>query len=362
EAGDRIAEPWRRRHPQLRLNIHRHFAALPGLPVPHNDGTFLRRDTVVAYLERYARMLSLPIRYRTVVRAITKQSGGWRVETSTGVFAAEHLVIATGREKTPVMPELPGHAAFEGELLHAAHVGDMRRFEGKRVLVLGAGNSGTDVLNHLAGVATAKTWVSLRHGPVIIPTRLLGFPMHRLANLFAAMPTAWLDRLLPLTQRLAFGDLRRFGLKSHAVGAGTRLARDGITPALDNGFVAALKAGQMQIVPETTGFDGKTALLAYGERLTPDVVICATGYRSNLEDLVGDLDVLDAAGRPRLGGGQPHPRHPGLWFAGYEVTFQGYFYAAQRAARRIARGVAKDRRDARPLAWSLPGSAAGEGA
>ena len=340
EARDRVAEPWRGRHPALRLNIHRTFAGLPGQDAPKTDGTFLKRDSVVALLERYADRLNMPILFGAKVTAVARVAGGWKVTTGTGEHHAENVVIATGRESIPHIPDWPGRKDFRGEFLHAADLGDVSRFDGKRVLVVGAGNSGTDALNHLARHRPAEVMVSVRHGPAVVPQRIFGFPLHRLARVFAAFPVGVLDPAFRLTERLFLGDLRRYGLTSHREGGGTRLLRDGVTFAIDDGFVAALKAGRFCIVPRVERFEGDAVHLAGGASCTPDVVIAATGYRTGLEPLLGHLDVLDKNGRPRHPMGERDPDNPGLWFAGFKPIFTGYFDAAGIAAERIAGGIA----------------------
>ena len=192
-------------------------------------------------------------------------------------------MVATGREKYPHLSDWPGRDSFSGEILHTAALGDISRYAGRDILVIGAGNSGTDELNHLSRVATGKVWVSLRHSPTIMPTRFFDFPMLRLARLCALLPLPVLDAALALTQRLVYGDLSRYGFRSHPEGGGTRLERDGISPALDDGFVAAVKRDQMQIVNETVGFETDAVQLRDGSTIKPDIVICATGYRSGLE-------------------------------------------------------------------------------
>jgi cation diffusion facilitator CzcD-associated flavoprotein CzcO len=339
DGASRIAEPWRNRHPQLKLNIYRSFADLPGLPMSRQYGDFVPRDAVVDHLESFARRLDLPIQFDTDVLGISRQADLWRVETTKGFFEAEDVVIATGREKYPHLPDWPGRDSFNGEILHAADLGDITRYTGRDVLVIGAGNSGTDVLNHLSRVDTGKVWVSLRHGPTIMPTRLLGFPMHRLARLFAMLPLPILDGALALTQRLVYGDLSRYGFRRHPEGGGTRLDRNGITPALDDGFVAAVKRGQMQIVEETMGFDAETVWLCDGSMIKPDIVICATGYRSGLEPWFADFGVLDQDGHPHYSAGEADPNHHGLWFTGYKAILTGFFDAAIVAADRIADSV-----------------------
>lgn len=342
EAQDRVAEPWRRRHPALRLNIHRHFARLPGMRPPRADGAYLRRDSVVSYLECYARQIGVPIRFGVTVEAIERDSCGWLVRTSAGVFGAAHVIFATGRDSVPHVPDWPGLRGFEGLVLHAADLGDVGRFDGKRVLVVGAGNSGSDVLNHLARHQPTDVMISVRYGPAIVPNRVFGFPLHRAARLFEAMPVPLVDRAFSLTQRLFFGDLSRYGMTTHPLGGGTRLAQDGTAFAIDDGFVAAIKSGRFKVVPAVSEFHGSQVIFEGGRSFEPDVVICATGYRSSLEPLVGHLGVLDARGSPLRPAGEPDPKHRGLWFTGYKPQFTGYFEAARIAAKRIGNGIASD--------------------
>ncbi|HEY9038762.1 MAG TPA: NAD(P)/FAD-dependent oxidoreductase [Roseovarius sp.] len=342
EAQQRVAEPWRRRHPALRLNIHRHFAALPGQKAPDGDGAFLKRDTVVAHLERYAARLGAPIHFGTAVTGIDRAGEGWTVATTNGTFHAAHVVIATGRDRQPYIPDWPGRETFKGGLIHAADLGDVSRFNGMRVLVVGAGNSGSDVLNHLARHDPAEVLVSVRHGAAVVPTRIFGLPLHRLARIFAALPAAVVDPAFRMTQRLFLGNLARYGLKSHPDGGGTRLLRDGVAFAIDDGLVAALKAGQLRCLPHVERFDETHVHFAGGASCAPDVVIAATGYRTGLEPLLGHLDVLDRSGQPRHPMGERDPASPGLWFTGFRPIFTGYFDAAMIAADRIASGIAAD--------------------
>ncbi|MCA8884759.1 MAG: NAD(P)/FAD-dependent oxidoreductase [Rhodobacteraceae bacterium] len=342
EARDRVAEPWRGRHPALRLNIHRKFAGLPGQAAPTSDGTYLKRDTVVAHLERYAARLGAPIHYGCSVKEIAPVEGGWHVTTDTGFHQAENVIIATGRESIPHVPDWPGRESFAGEFLHVADLGEVSRFDGKRVLVIGAGNSGTDALNHLARHRPAEVMVAVRHGPAVVPKRIFGYPLHGLARVFAALPNGLLDPAFRLTERIFLGDLRRLGLASHPEGGSTRLLRDGVTFAIDDGFVAALKAGRFRVVPRVERFDGARVRLADGSSRAPDIVIAATGYRTGLEPLLGHLGVLDENGRPRHPTGERDPGNPGLWFTGFKPIYTGFFDAAGIAAERIVRGISHD--------------------
>lgn len=342
EANQQIADPWRNRHPQLRLNIHRHFANLPGLRSPRTDGAFLRRDTVVQHLQRYADDLQAPIDYGVDIQAVEQTPGGWRLETSSGDYTCGNLIFATGRDRDPWIPAWKGRDLFEGELIHAADLGDVSRFNGKRVLVVGAGNSGGDVLNHLARHEPAEVHISVRYGPAIVPARVFGFPLHRAANLFAALPMWLVDPAFRVTQRLFLGNLARYGLTSHPMGGGTRLAKEGVAFAIDDGFAAAIKSGRFKVVGGLHEFWTDRVSFDDFQTVQPDVVICATGYRTGLARLLGHLDVLDETGVPLQPMGETCPNAPSMWFTGYRPVFQGYFHTAAIAGERISKAIASE--------------------
>jgi hypothetical protein len=123
-----------------------------------------------------------------------------------------------------------------------------------------------------------------------------------------------------------------------------RAQTDACNPAIDDGFVAAIKRGKAKVVAEVERLDGPTVVLADGTQLCPDAVICATGYRRGLEDIVGHLGVLRADGVPFAYQGAPeHPAAPRLYFAGMWVQFSGEIRLGPRHARRIARAASRDR-------------------
>ncbi len=111
---------------------------------------------------------------------------------------------------------------------------------------VGAGNSGSDVLNHLARHRPADVVISVRYGPAIVPIRVFGFPLHRAAPLFQVMPLRLVDRAFALTQWLFFGNLTRHGMTIHSFGGGIRLAQEGTAFAIDDGF-AATKSGRFRV-------------------------------------------------------------------------------------------------------------------
>lgn len=336
----RLAEPWRRRHERLHLNTHRALSALPGLAYPPRTAAFPHKDIIVGHLEAFARERGLAVEFGVAVEGIAHDGQRWLVHTSAGPRSAAHVIVATGRDRLPWMPDWPGAGSFQGKLIHAADFGTADHYSGKSVLVIGAGNSGFDVLNHLSGVDTKHAWLSARHGPSLLPKRIGKVAVHRFAGLMAQLPTPVVDRMISATQRLVFGDLTRFGLPPAPKGGASRLGAEQIAIAVDDGAVAALKAGRISVVAPVASFDGAAVRLSDGTMLEPDVVIAATGYRTGLETMVGELGVLDQKGVPKANGGTPSGQ-PGLWFIGMRPSLTSYFHSAGLQARDIARQIAR---------------------
>jgi hypothetical protein len=133
----------------------------------------------------------------------------------------------------------------------------------------------------------------------------------------------------------------------------TELRVKGLGPVVDSGFVAAVKGGRIEIVPAVAGFAGREVMLDGDRRVSPDVVIAATGYGHGLEALVGHLGVLLPSGRPARVDGRAHPAAPGLHFSGYHLPITGQLHAHRAVSRRIGREIARPsprgRRGMRPV-------------
>ena len=341
-----MAASWQGRHDHLRLNTHRIFSHQPGARIPRRFGPFPARDDYVAYLQDYAAKMRL--RLGTRVHRVDRRDGGWELRLNGGSIGADHIVIATGPDAEPVMPSWAGMAGFPGTVIHAGQFRNVAEMAGLDVLVVGPGNSGVDLLGHLADSEAGKLWLSARSGMNITPLRLGGVPLHPVSVLGRYLPLPWQDANARAVQRLAFGDVTRLGYPRPALGAFTRAAADGVTVAVDDGFVRALKAGRVTMKPAIDRFDGPQVCFTDGTSCAPDAVICATGYRPGLEHIAGHLVTLDAQGMPPFTGTRSSPRHPGLWFFGLDRSIYGNMHVRRRQARHLAQAIRRQ-------------SAAGEG-
>ena len=343
ERAPAVAARWRSRYEPLRLNTLRSLSHLPGQRIPRRAGRYPSRDDFITYLEDYAVRHRLAVRFGTAVERIDRAVDGWRLDTSTGPLLARYVVVATGWDAVPVMPEWPGRDDYAGDLLHSADFFCPDGYRGREVLIVGAGNSGVDIAGHLVR-AGAKVTVSMRTPPTIVPRMRLGVPAQVLALIADHLPSKVGDTVGALLQRITFGDLRRYGLPRAPVGFQTMFRRCQRIAAVDDGFVAALKAGDIRLVSPIERFDGGDVVLNEGTRLQPDTVIAATGYRRGLETMVGHLGVLRPDGIPIHHDGAPeHPSAPRLYFCGFWTSNGGQIRLMPGQARRIAWAAARDR-------------------
>jgi putative flavoprotein involved in K+ transport len=335
ERADCIGESWRTRYDVLRLNTTRWWSALPGLPIPKSFGTWVSAADYARYLERYAAHHRLDVRLGVAVERILRRGGSWAVKTGDGEIAARNVVVATGYDRVPFIPAWPGADSFEGELLHAAAYRNAEPFAGRSVMVVGGGNSAADIAVDLVRGGAAKVWISIRTAPQIVPRTVGGIPMQAVAVAARPLP-AWVgDTVVRVVQRLVHGDLSAHGLPRPTSSVSDQFARADVVPVIDVDFVSSVKRGDIDVVRAVHGFDRGEVLIAGGSRLKPDALIAATGYRRGLESLVGDLDVLDASGRPSA------KELPDLYFVGYANPLSGNLRELGLEATAVARRVAR---------------------
>jgi putative flavoprotein involved in K+ transport len=340
ERSDAIAARWRSRYDGLRLNTWNGLSRLPGSRFPRSAGRYASRDAFVAYLEAYARRHAVDVRFGVAATRVDGDGdGGWVVASSDGLLASRYVVVATGWDAEPNLPDWASGAEFAGPVLHASEVRDLSQFAGRRVLVVGAGNSGVD-LSGLLVRAGADVTVSMRTPPNIFPRDWLGVPLGPVVLLSEGLPSWAVDPIGRFIQWQVFGDLTPYGIPRAPQGFLTRF-RAGVNPAVDDGFVDALKSGRASVVGEVRALERGGAILATGEHRGADVVVCATGYRRGLGPLVGHLGVLNPGGAPLYADGVPSdPAAPGLYFAGFRVALSGQIHRSSGQARRIAKAIA----------------------
>ncbi len=354
ERSDRVGESWRSRYDDLRLNTLGWMSRQPGYSVGRRPRHFPSRDEWIDYLERYAEHHRVRIRFETEIQRIDRDDGRWRVATSLGALRARFVVVATGYDRRPKLPDWPGREGFTGELIHAAQYRNPVPYRGRDVLVVSAGVTGSELAFLLLEGGAARVRVAVRTPPNILRRCRFGVPVNPAAVALDHLPSRVGDRVAGLSQRLTFGDLSPYGLPRPPMGVVSSVRERRVGPAIDDGFVGAVKAGRIEIVSAVERFEGPDVVLADGGRIQPDAVIAATGYRRGLEPLVGHLGILRENGEPQRVAGEADPDSPGLYFVGYTVRLSGPLRGIRIDAKRMARGVSMERSGRRKgrLRWA----------
>ncbi|MFI8518858.1 flavin-containing monooxygenase [Streptomyces sp. NPDC085481] len=345
EKSDSIGSSWRGHYDRLRLHTTRRLSALPGLKMPRSFGRWVARADVVRYLETYADFHDLEIVTGVEVARVERDGTDWVLHATGGRrLVGSAVVVATGYNHTPRLPDRPGLDSYDRELVHASAYRNPEPYKGLDVLVVGVGNTGAEIAADLAEGGAARVRLAVRTAPYICRRSTLGWPTQRSGILVRRLPVGLVDRVTGLLGRFITADLSAHGLPRPEGGLYSRV-RQGAIPVQDVGLVAAVKAGKVEPVAAVASFDGAGVVLADGSRISPDTVIAATGYHRALEPLVGHLGVLDERGRPVVRGARCPREAPGLYFTGFTNPISGMLREmaldAERIARRIARQTAR---------------------
>ncbi|MFF7872748.1 flavin-containing monooxygenase [Streptomyces californicus] len=344
EKADQVGASWRGHYDRLHLHTTRRWSALPGLKIPRRFGRWVGRDDLVRYLEKYTEHHELEVVTGVEVTRVDPApdgSGDWQLTATGGrVLRGRAVVVATGFNHTPRVPDWPGRDTYTGELLHAARYRNPAPYADRDVLVVGVGNTGAEIAADLAEGGASRVRIAVRTAPHIVRRSTAGWPAQATGILVRRLPVRLVDRAAAVLSRIAVPDLSAQGLPRPDSGLASR-ARQGAIPVQDVGLIAAVRSGRVTPVAAVASFDGDSVVLADGTRLTPDTVIAATGYDRALEPLLGHLGVLDGRGRPAVHGGRTPKAAPGLYFTGFTNPISGMLREMARDAEKIARKVAK---------------------
>ncbi len=353
DRAEAVGSSWRRHYDRLHLHTPRRWSALPGLDIPRRFGRWVARDDVVAYLEQYTAHHGLDVRFGATVERVdradhstptgARTSPRWVVRLADGdTVEARHVVVATGYNHTPIVPQWPGLDDFTGDVVLARDYRNGRPFAGRDVLVVGTGNTGTEIAIDLVEHGATRVWLAVRTPPHIVDRTKLGWPAQGTGILVRRLPPKVVDRLAGVLSAVQEPDLTAHGMPKAEHDLYSRVLA-GRVPVQDVGIVAAIRGGRVEPVAAVERLEGDAVLLVDGTSLRPDAVVVATGYRSGLEPLVGHLGVLDPRELPLVHGAHEAPGAPGLWFTGFTNPISGMLRELRIDAERIAARIAAAR-------------------
>jgi putative flavoprotein involved in K+ transport len=250
ERAGEIAPAWRERWDSLTLFTPRRYSALPGLPFPGDPDGYPTRDEVILYLERYAEIFEPPIDLNSEVKKLERSDDGrFRLELEKRTITADQVVVATGPFQTPYVPKLVDKLA--GDVFQTHAVGYRRPDEvpESTVLVIGGGNTGSQIAKELS--ATHKVVLSVGSRQKPLPQRVLG------RDLFWWLTKA---RILNKTVDSRLG--RKLSTRDTLIGSSPRELR---------------KRYGVEVKPRVVGAARRTVRFEDDSELEVDAVIWATG-------------------------------------------------------------------------------------
>jgi cation diffusion facilitator CzcD-associated flavoprotein CzcO len=287
DASDDIGGNWYFRNPNgrssayrsLHIDTSKNAISFADFPMDERYPDFPHHSEINRFLHEYADRFGLreQIRFNTTVdRAERLTGGGWRVSTSDGedhLFDA--LLVCNGHHWDPSYPDFPGR--FAGETLHSHHYidpSDPLDLTGKRVLVVGIGNSAVDITSELArkGVAE-RVFISTRSGAWVIPKYVFGRPADQVFKTNPRLPLALQRRAARMLPRLVSGRMEDFGLPTpnhHFLEA---------HPTVSSELLLRLGSGDAVAKPDVAELLGGSVRFADGSVEQVDAIVYATGYR-----------------------------------------------------------------------------------
>lgn len=285
-------------------------------PMPANYPDFPSADQMLAYLKAYAAdrgLLASCTFSKPVVRAEPTPAGSWTVTFEDGeVRTYKGVVVCNGHHWDKQYPKLPG--TFTGEILHSKDYQGASQIAGKRLLVIGGGNSGVDMA--CDGARYGKSCdISLRSGYWYLPKTFVGRPLTDLP--IWGLPIFLQRAILKGIIKLTIGDYRRYGLPrpTHKI-----FERH---PAFGTDLLAAIRLGTVTPRGDIVAVDGQEVRFADGTKGTYDVILAATGFKTSFPFLPeGLVDVKNNV--VQVYGGAFPPGVRGLYIVGWAQARNGF--------------------------------------
>jgi thioredoxin reductase len=316
-------------------------------PLPDDYPIYPSHALALDYLRDYAKHFGIfdLIEFNTTVERVERDGDGWAVqvagESRPRYYRA--LVLANGHHNEPRMPDIPG--TFSGEIMHSRDYRTMSQLTGKRVVVVGVGNSGCDIAVDATNVARSVHH-SMRRGTYFAPKFLLGRATDGVQNFCEKIPMPrWLrNRLYTFTHLLLVGRNSYYGLPTpeHWL-LDTHPTVNTVLPQL-------VAHGRIDVKPQITEFSGSTVRFSDGSEVEADLVVFATGYKIS-NPFIDDSGWFRADGRLRFFLNVFHPRYDDLFTIGLIQANGSIWRVANDQAKLVASYLVACAQDPERARW-----------
>ena len=340
ERGPSLGTSWLNTYDSLCLHTGRHMSTLPGLRFPRGTPLFPTRDQFVAYLRDYAAANSLKIESGCSVNTLRRNGEEWVADVNGSEVHGRAVVMATGIMCRPFIPGLPGRDLFDGEIIHSVAYRRPDPYQGRRVLVVGVGNSGGEIASEL-GQAGVDVTILVRRGANVVPREIAGIPVQYLAASMKRLPLAVRRRVARVMQRVS--ELRN----GPAVLPRPPWTAADAVPVIGFHLVNAIRAGTVALkVGTIEALEPGGARFADGSRGDFDHIILATGFAPALDPL-GSLVRRDEKGFALRTDHVTSADQDGLFFVGHRYDTTGAIANIKADAKLVGRKLSVEGRGSR---------------
>ena len=332
ERGDAAGHTWMHLYDSLTLHTGKHLSSLPGMSFDRRVPLFPKRSDFVAYLHRYVEVMELPLETGRAVTSVERHGAGWIVRTAKGDIEARDVVMATGIVASPRVPAIPGRERFRGRITHSVDYRRPNGSAGRRMLVVGVGNSGGEIASELAR-AGAQVTVAVRSGANVVPLSIAGIPIQYFSFAMRTLPPGARRSIAGVVGRIT--EMRRGKpvLPKPAHGP-----LDSI-PLIGFHLVDEIRAGKVAVRGGLASLTETGARFTTGEEEPFDEIILATGFTAAVGPL-GKLVRVDAKGFALRTDRVTSVDQPNLYFVGHSYDATGGLYNIGRDAKLAAERIA----------------------
>lgn len=313
EGGGAWIHTWK----SLRLFSPAQWSSLPGMIMPGGSDYYPTRDEAIDYLKRYEHKYNFPINRDEQVIAVRKDDDQFEVETLKNTYKAKVIVSATGTFTKPYVPDIKGLERFNGVTIHSSHYETPGQFSGKRVAIIGEGNSGAQILAEVSKVADTL-WITMKQ-PRFLPDHIDG------RYLFDAATQMY--------------EAQKAGKEYKPPSLGDIVMVEPVKDARERKVLSSVRPFGHFTEDSLVWSDWRVEKI--------DAVIFCTGFKPALQHLAG-LGIVNVDGKVDTMGTKSKLME-GLWLAGYgnwtgfaSATLIGVGRSAKRTVDEIQEYIAKE--------------------
>ncbi len=338
EKQSEVGAPWHNHYERLHLHTNKRVSNLPYKKFGKSIPRYPSRLQVIEYLNDYQKQFNINPVFNTEATSINKEGDYWITETNKETFQSKYLIMATGPFSKPKPVNFKGMETFTGSIIHSSKYKTGKDFKGRKVLVVGFGNSACEIAIDLYEQGAIPS-MSVRSPVNIIPRDISGIPILEVSLLMSRLPSRVADAVTKPLMRLLLGDITKLGLKKLPYGPFEEIQKDQHTPVLDIGTIKHIRKGHIPVYGDIDHIKDKTIYFSENRQADFDAIVAAIGYYRDYAEII-HVDKNRFEDLKVSVNKQKYFGKDGLYFCGFWIAPTGQIREIALDAKKIARDIA----------------------